>query len=281
MRLEVNISKKLGVINITSNSFVLEDLKTYICKKMKLNETDFKMKISFGDVPKVDMIEVKKESIISKKQDKQVETINVFFEGDKHKNICSSVDWNLPQKYRRDFYKLKYKTKCLKLTNYTARWIQFMQHPPHLKTMEVYENIRKDGVDHSEKLLYKIRSIIKPRRTPKGSQDSDYREWIEAQKEFLSYFWSGREMSSISDFNKDTPIYVSTLSDNDRLELVKQNQQAWENIQDYRFIFRITSLYISIKDSEVYISSKNGFKYKAFDMKSESSVSDFMKKELI
>jgi hypothetical protein len=74
MKLEVNINKKVGVINITSKSFILEDLKAHICKKMKLDESDFKMKISFGDVPKVEMIEVinnkqfnSKESYISLK----------------------------------------------------------------------------------------------------------------------------------------------------------------------------------------------------------------------
>ena len=192
MKLEVNISKKIGVISITSNSFVLEDLKTHICKKMKLDENDFKMKISFDNVPKVEMIEVKHEVI------------------------------------------------------------EVIKQPP---------------------------------KKPKGSQDSDYRTWIEEQKDFLRILWSDREMSSISDIQDNTSFYnqdntlfcIYALSENERIELLRKTPYAWENIQEYRFIFRLTSLYISLKGSEVFISSIGGFKYKIFDMKSKSSVNEFMR----
>jgi hypothetical protein len=123
MKLEVNINKKVGVINITSNSFVLEDLKAHICKKMKLEESDFKMKISFGDVARVELIEV----------------------------IAKKPKVNLKEK---------------------------------------------------------VKIIKRPPSKPRGSQDYQYTEWREQQKEFLRILWSDREMSCDADIHIDTPCKI-------------------------------------------------------------------------
>jgi hypothetical protein len=56
MKLNVIVSKKVGVINIASNSFVLEDLKAHICKKMNLDPTEYKSKILCGMSPSLELI---------------------------------------------------------------------------------------------------------------------------------------------------------------------------------------------------------------------------------
>ena len=61
MKLEVIVNKKRGVINITSEQFIIEDLKSHVCKKLELSESDFKVKVSCGDSPSIEL--VKKPSI--------------------------------------------------------------------------------------------------------------------------------------------------------------------------------------------------------------------------
>ena len=58
MKINVNINKKIGVINITSNSFILEDLKAHICTKLNLNVDEYKMKMSLQGFISVELIEV-------------------------------------------------------------------------------------------------------------------------------------------------------------------------------------------------------------------------------
>jgi len=75
MKLEININQKIGVINITSNSFVLEDLKAHICKKINVTPSDYKMKMILGDTPRVELIEAKEtlEEFIDRLGIKKVE----------------------------------------------------------------------------------------------------------------------------------------------------------------------------------------------------------------
>ena len=56
MKLEVIVNKKRGVINITSEQFIIEDLKSHVCKKLELSESDFKVKIHFGECPSMELI---------------------------------------------------------------------------------------------------------------------------------------------------------------------------------------------------------------------------------
>jgi len=62
MKINININKKIGVINITSDSFILEDLKAHICNKLKLNSDNYKMKMNLEGGLSVELIQISSKS---------------------------------------------------------------------------------------------------------------------------------------------------------------------------------------------------------------------------
>lgn len=58
MELQVIINQKKGVINITSEQFIIEDLKAHVCAKLNLNENDFKVKVACGNSPSIELVKV-------------------------------------------------------------------------------------------------------------------------------------------------------------------------------------------------------------------------------
>lgn len=81
MKLDVIANGKRGVINITSEQFIIEDLKAHVCTKLNLNESDFKVKIHLGECPSMELV-------------KQLSTFNrveVFNRFDNHKKILESI----------------------------------------------------------------------------------------------------------------------------------------------------------------------------------------------
>ncbi|CAA6807005.1 MAG: Unknown protein [uncultured Sulfurovum sp.] len=282
MKLDVIANGKRGVINITSEQFIIEDLKTHVCKKLELIESDFKVKVSCGDSPSIELVKVPSLSFNQKENLKsEVEVINAYFSyennvyGDLCINICSSVDDVLPDRYHADNNGLSYILKCnervVKLEGYNGHWIEFMKNTEPNKIIDVFNN--------ANKLLYKIRIIRRPPRKCEGCNDKDYREWREKHKEFLRIFWSGREMNKDEDIFSNTPIYVTEL--NMRSNDVDSLKGAyWSLIAEYRKIFVIGGLYITLKGTEVFISSELGAKEKIFDMNSADSIKAFMKREI-
>jgi len=48
MKLNILVNGKIGTINLTHSTFIVEDLKAHICKKMGLDVNSYKMKIDFS-----------------------------------------------------------------------------------------------------------------------------------------------------------------------------------------------------------------------------------------
>ena len=71
MKINININKKIGVINITSDSFILEDLKAHICNKLKLDSDNYKMKMILKGGLSVELIQT------SSKQRAEQDTLNL------------------------------------------------------------------------------------------------------------------------------------------------------------------------------------------------------------
>jgi len=47
MKMTVIFNEKKGVINLTSHNVVIEDFKSHICKRLKINPLDYKLKVDF------------------------------------------------------------------------------------------------------------------------------------------------------------------------------------------------------------------------------------------
>jgi hypothetical protein len=47
MKMTVIFNGKKGVINLTSHNVVIEDFKSHICKRLKINPLDYKLKVDF------------------------------------------------------------------------------------------------------------------------------------------------------------------------------------------------------------------------------------------
>lgn len=58
MELQVIIGQKRGVIEITSEQFIIEDLKAYICSKMDLEQSEYKVKFKCDSSPSLELISV-------------------------------------------------------------------------------------------------------------------------------------------------------------------------------------------------------------------------------
>jgi len=58
MELSIIIEDKKGVINITSEQFIIEDLKAHICSKMGLEQKEYKVAVKCGLNPSLELIRI-------------------------------------------------------------------------------------------------------------------------------------------------------------------------------------------------------------------------------
>jgi len=58
MELSIIIEDKKGVINITSEQFIIEDLKAHICSKMGLEQSEYKVAVKCGLSPILELVKV-------------------------------------------------------------------------------------------------------------------------------------------------------------------------------------------------------------------------------
>jgi hypothetical protein len=56
MKLNVIVEEKRGVISITSEQFIIEELKAHICQKMGLEHSEYKTKVVCGSNPSLELI---------------------------------------------------------------------------------------------------------------------------------------------------------------------------------------------------------------------------------
>ena len=154
MKINVLVNGKIGVINLTHSTFIVEDLKAHVCKKMNFPKEDYKLKIDFID-NSIELVQTHSNLSFSSPTKEEKEIIYVLFDGTKYNNICTSVDVALPQKYRIDgSYLLTHHLRTLTVGHYGSEWIEFMGKAKHNDFINVYADSEENPL-----LLYKIRVI--------------------------------------------------------------------------------------------------------------------------
>ena len=157
MKIDVIVNGKIGIINLTHSTFLVEDLKAHVCKKMNLEKEDYKLKIDFID-NSIELVQTHSKLSFSSNKIDKVEIIEVVFEDNKHNNICTSVDEALPTKYRyTNCWLLTHHLRTIELKHYGSEWIEFMGKSKHNDFINVYDNSGDKPIH-----LYKIKVIKRP-----------------------------------------------------------------------------------------------------------------------
>ena len=70
MKINVIVNGKIGVMNLTHSTFIVEDLKAHICNKIGLDVDNYKLKIDFnGD--SIELVQTKSNPSFSSNQQKE------------------------------------------------------------------------------------------------------------------------------------------------------------------------------------------------------------------
>jgi hypothetical protein len=96
MKLNVIANGKTGIINLTHSTFIVEDLKAHICKKMGLSIGDYKLKIDFGG-DSIELVQTKANPSFSSNQK----------ESTKSKGNLKLAQWEIKEELRKHWRKYK------------------------------------------------------------------------------------------------------------------------------------------------------------------------------
>jgi len=101
MKLNILVNGKTGIINLTHSTFIVEDLKAHICKKMGLDANSYKMKIDFS-FNHIELIQTKGNPSFSSNQ-KTVKTKTVKAKTASKKDSAKYMEQK--KKYLRDIWR--------------------------------------------------------------------------------------------------------------------------------------------------------------------------------
>jgi len=97
MELSIIIEDKKGVINITSEQFIIEDLKAHICSKMGLEQSEYKVAVRCGLNPSLELIRVPSLKMVS-------DGLGYNLNGEQNKDIADVI--REEQKQKSTYYDL-------------------------------------------------------------------------------------------------------------------------------------------------------------------------------
>ena len=89
MKLNILVNGKTGIINLTHSTFIVEDLKAHICKKMGLDANSYKMKIDFS-FNHIELIQTKGNPSFSSNQKTNKKKVNIKL-----------IQWNIEDELRK------------------------------------------------------------------------------------------------------------------------------------------------------------------------------------
>ena len=97
MKLNVIVNGKTGTINLTHSTFIVEDLKAHICKKMDISTDDYKLKIDFEN-DTLELVQTKANPSFSSGQRKKSKDVY---------GVDSVPHFILEEKSHEEFLRLK------------------------------------------------------------------------------------------------------------------------------------------------------------------------------
>jgi len=259
MKLDVIVNGQRGVINITSEQFIIEDLKTHVCKKLELSENDFKVKVACGNSPSIELIKTPNLSM-------RKETAKTF-------NIDDVIaDFS---KYHKDIKnclsnKLNLKINLIMWAN--NDFFHVVKGDENLAVIGKGDYIAfSDYATDNEKSV--IRGLF--RKTPNKDNKVKYSKLEKEAITQLQNKWNGKAMDCDYDINEKHPSLDKKLYESYNLSNRFRRVFKWfmENNKDYFFVcLDNTSVYLKInkENKELFL----------FDGASEESVNQFMKREV-
>ena len=181
MKMTVIFNEKKGVINLTSHNVVIEDFKSHICKRLKINPLDYKLKIDFlNNSIEPLLISAKSEKMNMEKQDSQKKSKTTYVDVNLTliENLFSDCLFDFSPEHINDLrtnklkskldvikmssdkeikalpklYELLFELDCIELKFHNGFY--YAKRPYH-ETIEVYKNYE------TEKRLKTIEQLLK------------------------------------------------------------------------------------------------------------------------
>jgi len=268
MKIDILIDNQKGVINITSEQFIIEDLKAHICKKMSLDEANYKIKVSCATSPSLELVKVPSFSLNQTKKatNKNVETKELI--GVRHE--VGVIHWDIATyQYPINNADELSKNGIVTLINTKGEVTKWIGTTGYL---DAYLKNSKDGelyyaYNSNKVLLYKIRISFKNK-----TEYFDNNKFSKNYRKNTLHFNKNNVMSDLralwSDFTyiNEAKVWQSIKGSKRKFLLSDEtNKIRMEGIAFY-LVFKESTLYLLIDGSE----------YRLFDFTIENEFNSFI-----